>query len=209
MSRAPDSPKNTTRSRRFWDGLGKAQIATLVGILALLVAIVSATTDLAGLGLFEPDESRSPLTPPPTTPAPTQSTPSSGPPPTSSTPTFDQPVALSATHTRAREVTVTAEIFEQPRSGYVYWFVLEVHLVSGTHSEWYPRSPVTRSATFPLTISAEADITRQRTGAVYEVPETVGDLYDSGRPDAANPDNDFLLTTPCQCAVSTEIQLGF
>jgi hypothetical protein len=57
-------------------------------------------------------------------------------------------------------------------------------------------------------IPAEADTTRPRTGAVFEVNDETSDRFESNRPDPADPSADFLLTPPC-CAVSDEIPLEF
>jgi hypothetical protein len=104
---------------------------------------------------------------------------------------------------------VSAELVRHPRDGYVYWFILEVHDVSGTHSEFYPRQLLSQSGTFNLTIPADADASRRRTGAVFEVDGETSKRFESNRPDPANPSNDFLLEPPCVCEVSDQVVLDF
>src|SRR4051794_15185644 len=130
-----------------------------------------------------PTTTTEPATSPTSIPAPTTSGPST---------TLVRSVTISAVHKGPRHVTVNLDVSRPPRQGYVYWFVLEVHEVSGTHSEWYPRNEITSTARLPMTIPDDADITRPRTGAVYEVLATVGEYYRTGRPDPSNS-NDFLL----------------
>lgn len=116
-------------------------------------------------------------------------------------------VRLSVAPEGPRSATVTAEFDGSPPEGRVYWFVLEVHDVSGDHSEWYPRREVSNSSSFSLDIPPDADASRPRTGAIYEVTASVDQAYRSGRPDPGSS-SDLLLVEPC-CAVSNEIELPF
>jgi hypothetical protein len=124
-------------------------------------------------------------------------------------PTSIAPVALAAVPHGARSVTVTAEVDAPPSPGHAFWFVLEVHEVSGTHSEWYPQREVDGSVSFSITVPGDVDLTRPRTGAIYEVVPETGADYRSGRPDPKQPGNDFLLAEPCDCEVSNVVDLPF
>lgn len=116
-------------------------------------------------------------------------------------------VRLSASAEGPRSAMVTAELDDSPTEGRFYWFILQVHDVSGDHSEWYPRRPVSDSGSFSIDIPTDADATRRRTGAIYEVTASVDQAYRSGRPDP-NSSEDFVLVEPC-CAISDEIELPF
>jgi hypothetical protein len=119
-------------------------------------------------------------------------------------------VTLSAAAAGTRTVSVTTNTHRQPRAGYAYWFILEVHDVSGTHSEFYPRQNLAQAGpTFTLTIPADADVHQRRTGQVLEVDGATSQRFTEGHPDAQNADSDYLLELPCICRVSNEIALPY
>ncbi|MEV6493395.1 hypothetical protein AB0M20_32960, partial [Actinoplanes sp. NPDC051633] len=111
----------------------------------------------------------------------------------------------------SRKVSVRADVLRAPKTGHVYWLILKIDQVSGTHPEFYPRRMLPLEPdgiSFPMTIPDDADITRPRTGSVVQVPEATSDRYATGRPDPRDGDADFLLSAPC-CAVTGEIDLPF
>jgi hypothetical protein len=121
------------------------------------------------------------------------------------------PVTLSAKHSGDRAVAVTVTTHRAPDGDARFWLMLEVHNVSGTHSEFYPRQRLEKQpqvSRFTLSIPGDADLSRTRTARVVEVPATTDRLYLSGHPDPANADADFVLLSPC-CAVSAEVTLPF
>jgi hypothetical protein len=125
-------------------------------------------------------------------------------------PSDDPAVRLSVTPGDHRTVVVTAKAYRPARSGYAYWFLLEIHKVSDTHSEFYPRQKLTEGGTsFEIKIPDGADISRPRTGRVFEVADEISGRMESGHPDDGDPSADFLLRLPCVCGVSNEIALNF
>lgn len=181
---------------------GSATALVVVGVVFAYLGSVGApatSSAAAPTSAPPPAATTEPVTPPALTSTPTVSEPA---------PTSGRSITLSAVSEASRHVTVTAELNRPPRQGHVYWFVLEVHDVSGTHSEWYPRTELRSSGPFLVTIPEDADITRPRTGAVYEVTAQVDEYYRSGRPDPKATD-DFLLAEPCNCAVSDVITMPF
>ncbi|WP_327102828.1 hypothetical protein [Nonomuraea glycinis] len=184
---------------------------------AIIVAIIGAvaTIAVAVITVVVPILTEDPA-PPTTTPSPSRSPSATPPPPTAPSPSSPpltksgQPVGLSVEPAGRRAVAVTATLNRPARSGYAYWFVLEVHQVSDTHSEFYPRQSLTqKETTFEISIPGDADISRPRTGRVFEVTEDMSKLMESGRPDAGDPNADFLLRQPCTCHASKEIALDF
>ncbi|MEW9527326.1 hypothetical protein [Microbispora sp. NPDC049125] len=176
----------------------------IVAIISGLFLVISA---YVGADANKSEEKGSVATPAAPAPSPSSVTPRSS--AGSPSPVPGIPVDLSAVPAGHRTVTVTAAIRRPARTGYSYWFVLEVQKVSNTHSEFYPRQKVTGEISFEIDIPYDADISRPRTGQVFEVPDEIGDRLESGHPDPGNPSADFLFTPPCTCAVSREIALAF
>jgi hypothetical protein len=194
---APESAPPAAASGRGpdWTKIGMIGVAIAIAISAAIVIPVLASNNGLSAPSTAPTSAPSPA---PVVPTSVVAAPSSG-----------EPVALSAVPHGARSVTVTAEVDRPPSPGRAYWFVLEVHDVSGTHSEWYPQREVDGSVSFPIPLPDDVDLTRPRTGAIYEVASETGADYRSGRPDPKRPDDDFLLAKPCTCEVSEVVDLPF
>lgn len=188
-----------TRARRAWWGL--PVLLGLAIVVATTVYVVNANSKSTPTGASESPSS-------PAGSAQTQSAPTSGTPTPATGANPGPAVVLTSTSEGARRVRVTVQISQPARDGHVYWFVLHVHNVSRDHSEYYPRQLLRASTTFPMSIPSEADISRPRSGAMFEVTDEISDRFESNRPDPADPSADFLLVPPC-CAVSDEIPLEF
>lgn len=175
-------------------------VAAITGIAAVVAGIGAAVVPLLAKD-----------SPPTSTPSVSEVYPPSIKQPPSTPPVPPgQPVKLSVTPAGHRTVAVTAELNRPARSGYAYWFVLEVHQVSNTHSEFYPRQNLTSGGTsFEISIPDDADAGRPRTGRVFEVTGEMSKRMESGHPNADNLTADFLLQPPCNCRASNEITLDF
>jgi hypothetical protein len=197
---------------------GAAFLVAITGLIGVVsAAIITAAVpywragDADGDGPPSAPPTTSAITTPPSTTAePTSPTSTMPLVPTTTPPFAGSPVELSASIAGRRTVEVTAEMHRPPRPGYAYWFVIEVHDVSNTHSEFYPRQNLTQAGSrFQINIPDDADLTRPRTGQVFEVPDEVSGRMESGYPDPENTSADYLLAPPCNCSVSNEVTLNF
>ncbi|MEU4475578.1 hypothetical protein [Micromonospora sp. NPDC023888] len=87
--------------------------------------------------------------------------------PTSSPTLEDLRYQLSSSPGDSHRVKVTATASGEPEPGLTYWFILEVNWDDG-NIDYYPRRKMTgRSASFDLTIPANAETRHLRNGRIY------------------------------------------